>query len=51
MTRFTRFSDFPARHVERGDAGHHKKGAPLRLGRIDLTHKMGHYLCTLVLEC
>ncbi len=111
MTHFTRFSGFPARRAERGDAGHHKPGATLsggpenlafvvsktrfqhddvsktrfqhdgvsktrfqhdggpnrpagsvamlvrypashgapRLpGRTDLTHEMGHYLCTLV---
>ena len=29
MTHFTRFCGFPARHVERGDAQHHKRGATL----------------------
>jgi hypothetical protein len=29
MTHFTRFSGFPARRAERGDAGHHKRGATL----------------------
>ena len=29
MTDFTRFSGFPARRTEHGDAGHHKRGATL----------------------
>ncbi len=34
MTQFTRFSGFPARRVEHGDARHHKRGATLS-GRLE----------------
>ncbi len=36
MTHFTSFSGFPARRTERGDAGHHKRGATLSGGPENL---------------
>ena len=49
MTHFTRFSSFPARRVAMLARYRASHGAPLVPGQTDLTHEMGHYLCTLVL--